>query len=170
MSLHTRCIDTRISSTGVLRIIKKYGVVNLENIQSNNGPGSRHMFIIASLHPMQIVSKSWILPLNHIAATEKPQDAGCRVERAEQQGDAAILAEMADRLAAGPCGINIGGFVRTEDCKGSVWEAFGGEVDMVAGEGGRGHEEEALLEGPVSEGGGDGRVELGHYEVYRARL
>ena len=128
------------------------------------------MSLSASLHPTQIVPKGWILPLNHIAATEKPQNAGCRIERAEQHRDAAILAEMADRLAAGPRGIHIGGFVRTEDCKGGVWEALGGEVDMVAGEGGRGHEEEALLEGPVSEGGGDGRVELGHYEVYSARL
>lgn len=128
------------------------------------------MFIIASFHPMQILPKSWILPLNHIAATEKPQDAGCRIERAEQHRDAAILAEMADRLAAGPCGINIGGFVRTEDCKGGVWEAFGGEVDMVAGKGGRGHEEETLLEGPVAERGGDGRVKLGHYGVYRPQL
>lgn len=80
--------------------MKKYGVLNLENIQSNNGPGSRHMVLIASLHPTQIVPKGWILPFNHIAATEKPQNAGCRIERAEQHRDAAILAEMADRLAA----------------------------------------------------------------------
>lgn len=82
---------------------------------------------------------------------------------------------MADGLGAGARGVEVGGLVRGEDGEGGCGEAFGGEVDVMARQGGGGGEEEGLGEGldgwggkgvreweEGREGGGEGRgVDLG---------
>lgn len=54
---------------------------------------------------------------------------------------------MADGLAAGARGVDVGGAVGREDGEGGCGEAFGGDVDVGAGEGGGGCEENGLGEG-----------------------
>ena len=53
---------------------------------------------------------------------------------------------MGEGLGSGARGVEVGGLVGAEDGEGGFGEAFGGEVDVGAVEGGGGGEEERLGE------------------------
>lgn len=60
---------------------------------------------------------------------------------------------MTDGLGAGARGVEVGGLGGGEDGEGGCGEAFGGEVDMAARQGGGGGEEDRLGEGLDGEEG-----------------
>lgn len=95
-------------------------------------------------HPPHPPLEPPLPPLHHLPPAEQAQDPRARPKGAEHDGDAPVLVHVGHGLAAGACGVDVGGPGRGEDGKGGGGEAFGGDVDVGAGEGGGGGEEDLL--------------------------
>ena len=83
-----------------------------ENIQEDYSPSALDPLLP---HLPQQPLKPPIVPLDHLPRAEKPQDPRARGKRTEHDGDPAIFVHVADGLAAGAGGVDVGGVVRVED-------------------------------------------------------
>ena len=95
-----------------------------------------------------------VLGFDDFAAAVQAQDARRAVERAEHHADAAVLAQVGDRLGAAADEVEPGDRLRVEDAEAVL--ALGRQVDVAVGAGWRGGDEEDLLRGDeVPDAGSD---------------
>jgi hypothetical protein len=81
-----------------------YFYTYLEDIQENNRPSTLNPHLT---HPLQQRFKLWLIPLNDPARAEEAHDAGRGAEAAEHEGDAGVLIDVGDGLAAGARGVDV---------------------------------------------------------------
>lgn len=132
---------------------------DLEDVEVQDGSGGGDgIYGHAVEHPGELRP----VPFDDTAGAEETEDTGGGEEGAEHEGDAAILVEMADGLVAGAGAVDVGSFVGAEDGEGGRGQAFGGEVDVLACQGGGRDEEDGLLEAPLGEVIVEGGIVLDH--------
>lgn len=103
-----------------------------------------------------------LVPFDDPAGAEETEDARRGEERAEHDGNASILVDMADGLVAGAGDIDIGSFIGAQDGKRCGRQSLRRKIDVTTCDWGGSDEEDGLVETPFGEVIVEGRVVLDH--------
>lgn len=140
---------------------------HFEDIQNDDRPGAGQVLVT---HARQPAIEARLVPSHDPARAEEAHDARARVKGAEHDGAPPVLLHVGDGLDAGTGGVHVGAEVRVEDAKGRRRQALGRDVDVSSLQGGRGHEEDLLLHGPLGQVWLDLVVELDHFRTTKGRV
>lgn len=102
---------------------------DLENVEHNNGASSDQVFVA---HPLEPNAVFGLVGFHDGSDAKEAQDARELVKGAKEHSHPAILADMADGLAPGPNGVDVGHLAGVQDRERRFGDALGRDVDVAA--------------------------------------
>ena len=118
---------------------------HLPDLQFNHRPRPSHLTLPHLRH--HLPEARFVVPLHHLSPAEKSHDPWAYFEGAKHDRHAPVFVDMRHRLASRARGIDISRGIGGENGERGRGKTFGRDIDVRAGEGGGGREEDRLFEG-----------------------
>ncbi len=132
-------------STRMITMSETIVSTHLPDLQFNHRPRPSHLTLSHLRHHF---SEPWfVVPFHYLSPTEKPHDPWAYFEGAEHDRHAPVFIDMRHGLASGARSIDVSRGIGGENGERGRGKTFRRDIDVRAGEGGGGREEDRLLKG-----------------------